>query len=255
MARSTRLGVAHQALAGPIRYTFWRRYTDGRQGHIDGKKGLPLLDGPSYDTPMTELLHQTLLDQSAAELLQYEADITAPMADLKRMQRSIQTLTERIAELEQAWEGHRAVKVAPVRLAGEERVSDDVVAERRTNEHAEAGTPLLAELTAARAQLKSIWEQAVSLAESLAGQHRQLQARFDRLQAYHLERFAVYQRKLLRKHPDGPQLLNKLQLARPAIPASLRTPVTKDSLLGLDIPASIDIPDPTAEQNTGRQAA
>jgi hypothetical protein len=204
------------------------RVSDWLQGNRDGRRGLPVVGSGTVVTP-TLRAHGTYFSGGHHdEWQQAERDVTpnrqkverlaaesdACRAEIERRLAILSTLPERLPQ-----------ERADERRAGEADADILVVRRRRDREHAARRDREQAVLDAARARIDQLETEQRATAEEIDRRFVVAAIRVGRMHAHCERRIAVYQRRLLRAHPEADRLAELLAAAHPQLPAWATTRV------------------------------
>lgn len=220
-ARSTLLGGAAPA----IRYGFFARLSDRWHATRDGKSGLPTLAADEPLTPTFEVLRQTYEDRQHHERKLIRADT----AQLRGRESALVT---RIHEVEQeAVDVEKRLEAIPEQLSPSEleqrhggEVSTDiaVVRMRRAREHTARRGELLTAASQLRQQLQELRIELGQTRRAIRNREVMGALEVTRLHAHTMRRIAAYERRLVRVHPAGAELIAQLALHHPRLPDWVR---------------------------------
>lgn len=214
--------------AKPVFYGPFARLADGRAGTADGRAGQPTVP-PDLEvaplrggvTPYQEAMSRHFRDRAEHERLQADID-EAPISEQReRVRAQIAAADEEVSERRKRLD---AVAETPgdtvlnKRNALEQDAADVLVRTRRQREYDTDRARLLAAEQQAVDEARRLRIEEAHLTEAIAARERIASARVRRLYEHTRRRVAIYQRRLVHKHPDGPAVIPVLELALPSLP-------------------------------------
>lgn len=221
-ARRVLLGSAAPA----IRYGIFARLADRWHATRDGKVGLPAVGTEAPLTPTFEVLRQTyedrqhherkLIRSDTAKLRGHESSLIARIHEAgqeaieidKRLEAMPETLGP--AEMEQRNGGEANTDMAVVRM-------------RRIREHEARRKPLLSAAWQLRQQMQELRIELGRTRRSIHDREVMGALEVARLHAHTMRRIAAYERRLVRVHPAGSELISQLALHHPRLPDWVRS--------------------------------
>jgi hypothetical protein len=209
-----------------VRYRlgFRRRWMLRRQGRLDGSRRHPdplLLTGP-VTTSMRRLLLEEYADAAAAVKKELTAEVARLIAAWAEHGAAARQARTDLPVAEQALADALATRpdpdAPPERRLGEERRPEALVRARRLREHERAVEVARQEQLCVRARLWTSEQEQARLRSQVDNFHRQAVDQVYRLRASYQRGLAIYDRALLRRHPDGDLLRDLLVTRDPALP-------------------------------------
>lgn len=207
--------------APAIRYGIFARMADRWNAGRDGKSGLPALTDEAALTPTFEVLRQTfedrqhherkLIRKDTAGLRGRESALIARVHEVGQEGVDVEKRLEAIpdylsrAELEQRSGGETDTDIAIVRM-------------RRAREHTARRGPLLAAASRVREELQELRVELDETRRAIRNREVMGALEVSRLHAHTLRRIAAYERRLVRVHPAGSELISQLALQHPQLP-------------------------------------
>lgn len=221
-ARRVLMGSAAPA----IRYGVFARLADRWHATRDGKSGLPALAGGLALTPTFEVLTKVYEDRQHHE----RKLIRSHTADQRGRESA---LVARIHETgQEAIDVEKRLEAMPEQLSlpeleqrngGETKTDIAVVRMRRAREHTARRAPLLAAASRLRQQLQELRIELDLTRRAIRNREVMGALEVSRLHAHTMRRIAAYERRLVRVHPAGAELISQLALHHPQLPDWVRS--------------------------------
>lgn len=205
----------------PIRYRWFDRFSDRRNGVKDGRKGVPDVDSGVFTTPTFEALAHEFDQLAEQERRNMLTDIDALLRAEHEWVARREVATDVVLGLEKDVES-ASTPLGPDdlrrRVGGESGTSAEIVAARRLREQAAAAGRIKAQLAIAREDLRGCEVQLARFRGAIRVRAAVGAATVRRSHAHFGRRLACYQRSLVRRHPDGVQLNRLFEARRPKLP-------------------------------------
>jgi hypothetical protein len=212
-----------------IFYSLAARFADWRAGRRDGDAAIPdppagraeTADPGSVTTPYLEVRRRHFLDRSEREHQHALNDLEPVRRQLAAVRQDITGAEEKVAELRarlEAIPGKPEEAALTRRNAVEQHIPAELVRARRQREHDARRAKVQAELDQALARLRGLRVEEARLTRMITTREQILAARVRQLHEHTLRRCGTYKHHLVRKHPDGQELISYLDLALPALP-------------------------------------
>lgn len=210
----------------PVRYGLVARVADWWCATRDARRGLP--DLPADDrampdveiptgTPHMSYLGQQALGRIEKEWIVYQAEVADPMADLRDLEAEAQALHKELIEAKDRFDHLGASPAGVEKRAGEAETDAQIVAMRRAREHGRKRDQAQADIHRLTTEINQNEARAAQVREQIEIRHRIATRRAALIEAHIRRRRAAYEKRLVRKHPQG-RLLNRL--LRPDWPAA-----------------------------------
>jgi hypothetical protein len=212
--------------APAIRYGVFARLGDRWHATRDGKLGLPTVGTEAPLTPTFEVLRQTYEDRQHHERKLIRSDTAKLRGQESALIARIHEAGQEAIEIDKRLEAmpeHLSPAEMEQRNGGEANTDPAVVRTRRIREHEGRRKPLLSAAWRLRQQLQELRIELGQTRRSIRNREVTGALEVARLHAHTMRRIAAYERRLVRVHPAGTELVSQLALHHPRLPDWVRS--------------------------------
>lgn len=185
----------------PIRYSWWRRFLDGRAGVRDRyRPATEAPPAPVAETPWLQRLVAECHDSIARERTFTEAAVSVLDGELAMLRAEQEQLAEAEADLTGKLAASHGVALSDAPASAPERFcTPEEIVQRRSAEHASRVASLRGSLDAATNRRRDVGTRIALLEQERVNHWVLLKERARNLAGYHTRRAATYTRKLERR--------------------------------------------------------